>query len=110
MLDPDQHMASVVREAGQEDLAKAIEGHPTFRCDIGVAGRERCVELAQVHQRQQILADALALALALTVAAFVGQIAVTFVGAIGVRLRRQRSSKDQGILELEPHNGVLGDG
>lgn len=110
MLDPDQHMASVVRKAGQEDLANAIQGHPTFRCDIAVTSAQRCSELAQIHQRQQIMSDRLALALALMVAAIVGQVAVSFVGAIGARLQRMRPNKGPDRSGIAPQGGALSDG
>lgn len=108
-MNPDQQLANVVSQAGLEDLAKAIQGNTNFHCVIEITGDQRCAELAEIHRRQQLFSDAAAIALALSFAAIVGEIAVIFVAVVGARYRRLRSTSplDGAVAR---HDGVLTDG
>lgn len=108
-MNPDQQLANLVRQAGLEDLAKAIQGNTNFHCVIEATGPQRCAELAEIHRRQQLFSDAAAIALALSFAAIVGQIAVIFVAVVGSRCRRMRSTRPLDGTVVR-HDGVLTDG
>ena len=111
MLTPSNTLASVVRQTGLEGFADAITIKKPGRCDPHVQTHARCDQLAAEFVHEQFLADAAAIGFALFAATVVGRIAVTFVGLVGLAVRRlrewtmARASNSQGILQAGAIDG-----
>ncbi|WP_146049581.1 hypothetical protein [Novosphingobium sp. HII-3] len=109
MLQPSTALASIVRQAGLEDLADAITIDQSA-CIAEIHTQARCDELAAASEREQMLADVAAIGFDLFVAALVGRIAVTFVGLVGRPLARRRTKMRQSRHDCHLPEGGLLDG
>jgi hypothetical protein len=99
MLTPSNSLASIVRQTGLEGFADTITIPKPMRCDPHVETYARCDRLKDVIAQELVLADAAAIDFALFAATMVSQMAVTFVGLVGLALRRRRDwSKARAVI------------
>ncbi|MGE4404297.1 hypothetical protein [Pseudomonas sp.] len=91
MLQPSNTLSSIVEQTGLQQLAKAIAIDTSPKCETHRSTPTHCAQLQAAHQRQQILADCIAVGFALFVAVVVGRVAVRFVELFGTYLKHHQA-------------------
>ena len=75
-------LTNFVNQAGLGEVARMVEGENYVVCDLDLHGVQGCADMREMVQNQQMMAECVAIGLAILVAVVVGSIAVTFVNVV----------------------------
>ncbi|WP_297775879.1 hypothetical protein [uncultured Roseovarius sp.] len=75
-------LTNFVNQAGLGEIARMVEGENYVVCDLDLHGVQGCADMREMVQNQQVMAECVAIGLAILVAVVVGSIAVGFVNIV----------------------------
>ena len=79
VLSQQSTLTSFVKQAGLQEVANMVEGDNFVVCDLELHGVQGCADMREMVANQQMVAECVAIGLAILIAVIVGSIAVTFV-------------------------------
>ena len=79
VLEQQPTLTNFVKQAGLQEVAKMVEGDNFVVCDLDLHGVQGCADMREMIANQQMVAECVAIGLAILVAVIVGSIAVAFV-------------------------------
>jgi hypothetical protein len=75
-------LTNFVNQAGLGEVARMVEGENYVVCDLDLHGVQGCADMREMVENQQMMAECVAIGLAILVAVVVGSIAVAFVNIV----------------------------
>ena len=72
-------LTNFVKQAGLQEVADMVEGDNFVVCDLELHGVQGCTDMREMVANQQMVAECVAIGLAILCAVIVGSIAVAFV-------------------------------
>ena len=79
VLEQQPTLTNFVKQAGLQEVAEMVEGDNFVVCDLDLHGVQGCADMREMIANQQMVAECVAIGLAILVAVIVGSIAVAFV-------------------------------
>lgn len=79
VLEQQPTLSNVVKQAGLQEVAEMVEGDNFVVCDLDLHGVQGCADMREMVANQQMVAECVAIGLAILIAVIVGSIAVIFV-------------------------------
>ncbi|GGC39101.1 hypothetical protein GCM10011371_28100 [Novosphingobium marinum] len=79
VLEQQPTLSNFVKQAGLQEVAEMVEGDSFVVCDLDLHGVQGCADMREMVANQQMVAECVALGLAILIAVIVGSIAVAFV-------------------------------
>ena len=75
-------LTNFVNQAGLGEVARMVEGESFVVCDLDLHGVQGCADMREAVQNQQVMAECVAIGLAILAAVIVGTIAVGFINIV----------------------------
>ena len=82
VLSQQSTLTSFVKQAGLQEVANMVEGDNFVVCDLELHGVQGCADMREMVANQQMMAECVAIGLAIFAAVMVGSIAVAFVNLV----------------------------
>ena len=82
VLSQQPTLTSFVKQAGLQEVANMVEGDNFVVCDLELHGVQGCADMREMVANQQMMAECVAIGLAIFAAVMVGSIAVAFVNLV----------------------------
>ena len=79
VLEQQPTLTNFVKQAGLQEVAEMVEGDNFVVCDLDLHGVQGCADMRAMNENQQMVAECVAIGLAILVAVIVGSIAVAIV-------------------------------
>ena len=79
VLEQQPTLTNFVKQAGLQEVAEMVEGDNFVVCDLDLHGVQGCADMREMIANQQMVAECVAIGLAILVAVIVGSIAVAIV-------------------------------
>ena len=82
VLEQQPTLTNFVKQAGLQEVAEMVEGDNFVVCDLDLHGVQGCADMREMVANQQMMAECVAIGLAIFAAVMAGSIAVAFVNLV----------------------------